>query len=169
MPRGIMYHITSDPENLGNMSEWSFYEDLRALNVDFVRDQSPEDACTSVERLIKKLMNAGFTVSQDKSPDGDPAWRIEGMNEEELLSAKRMFFKSRFEAAKRTMEKLTLEQFSTESSELWEVERLMRERASDMVFFGNENGDLSYTLDGAIRRFEPDTTYWLAGNTVLLH
>lgn len=67
------------------------------------------------------------------------------------------------------MEKLTLEQFAAESPELWKVERLMRMRASDMVFFGNACGDLSYTLDGAIRRFEPNTTHWPASNTVLLH
>lgn len=78
--------------------EEDFYESLNALNVDYVKDQSPEDAQVSVESLIQRLVDARFTVIQDQSPDGDPAWRIESTSDEQLLSARASFFKKRSEA-----------------------------------------------------------------------
>lgn len=169
MSRGIMYHITTAPENLGSMTEGDFYEDRHALNVDYVKDQPPEAARASVQRLVKRLEDAGFKATADESPDGEPAWRIDSLSETELLNAKIRFFRDRFEQARMVMEKLTVEQFATGAPELQKLETLLRDRWGDMVYLGSEFGELSYTLDGAIREFQPNTTYWLAGNTVLLH
>lgn len=172
MARGILYNITTEPDDLGLMNAVLFYERLDELGADYVEDLRGERAKEGLETLKQALKDAGFPIREitaEEKYDIYAAFTLLPMDEETLLENRKNYFRSRFTAAKKAMEELDETQFATDSAELYNIQMLLDDEYNDAVWLGDENGERVLTMCSCIRELQPNTTYYVAESTIFMH
>lgn len=168
MSRGIVYHIVTDLDGYTAMDESDFYDSLGALGVDRVANQHAEDAKNSVERLVERLQKAGFAVAPINFEDEDFFSFTTG-DEEETLARKSQYFAPAFAAFQKLASSTSLETFASDRNEEYELRRLIDNRMGDGVYYGNGLYEEFHSMDSFIRKLTPNTTYYIAPETVYMH
>ena len=150
MARGFLYEIATDMEILGEMDESDFYH-LVGCEADYFQNESDNH---SVEGLIYILKQFGMEAGIQKDAAGreHPWFSFSKENREE-------FFRKRFARTKEIIDKMTLEEFSTDVTTLMCT---IDESFSDAMYFK----DSIYSMDHFFRAMEPGRYY--IGNVVLM-
>ena len=172
MARGILYHITTNLHNVGRMNKDFLNESPDELSVDYLKNLRGRGAEESLQNLIESLETAGFTIlktPEEERDNGYVSFTLLPMDKKTLLRSKKAYFKDQFERAKKTMEKLDETQFATDSMELWNMQQALENTYGDAVWFGDHESEYVVSLQDCIRKLQPDTTYYVADNTVLMH
>ena len=173
MARGYIFHITTDPDNLGCINASDFFEYLDALSAQYVDDVSPENALVCTNALCKVLENNGFPVVPDTEADEDgrdaAAFIIKTGDPESLAACKMRYFNPLLEALKEEVAALELATFASSECNTYSLTSKINDGYSDMVYLevGNYGGS-TYTMHEFIRQMNPDTTYYVAANVVLM-
>lgn len=172
MARGIIYHITTDQSECGNMAESSFYEDCDSLGIDYVHDASPEGAKEALEYFRQSLGKAGFLTAvtfdkEDAQLEPNVAFTIGPMEPDELLHAKEEYFRERWERLLKA--DLTLSEFACNSGKVRRFQRLLEDDFGDLALFQEDGLILTMTMDETIRSLSAHKTYYVADNAVIAH
>ena len=166
MARGIMYEVSTKPEDIGNMDESDFYEELSCLHADYVADIDPKDSDSNRRCLADILTRFGAVVSQYIPEDDEDnlfpngTFSVTGITND----FKRTWFSSNLEKLKEKVSDMGIDEFATDSYEAWKLQNLINDDNADAVYL---DGSI-YTLDGFVRTATPDMTYYL-GTTVFMH
>lgn len=173
MGRGIMYHITLDSENVNTMCEEDFYEELRSLCIDSVKDRPQEDAQNDVRGLAERFKSAGFSIEEYTPLDENesPMWScpvIKTGDEATLETCKMKYFASAFGKLQKRVQEMSLQTFVSDTSTASSLRTLIANTYADAVYYGEPYEGI-YSLDGFVRRMKPNTTYYIAPETVLMH
>ena len=165
MSRGIMYHIALDENCCGSMSADDFFDSLDLLHVDSVADQAPEDCAKSLKSLLDWLEKAGFCIIQTGLPENCAAILKTG-SARELENCKRKRFVKAFKTLKDKVTALSLDTFAADFVEVSSIRDILEDTHADAVYYDAGLGPGTYTLDGFMRRLEPDRSYFISANTV---
>lgn len=173
MARGTMFHITHSPEDASSMSESDFYQDLDSLGVDFVRDNEPDVSKEEIDSLVERLRKAGFIIEtyipEDEHEEPmDPAPVIITGNADSLEECKMNYFKNAFKVMQEKASAMTLKQFSSDTLDTYELRMMIENTMGDAVYYGDPY-EAPYSMDGFIRRLEPNRKYYIDPNTVFMH
>lgn len=174
MARGYIYHVVSDPDNLGNMTASNFYNDLDALCVDFTEDSVPETALHNTNCLAKTLEHDGFVIRPDTEAADEgreaAAFVLETKDQADLDACRRRYFKPMLEELKKEVAAMDLDTFSSERCNTYSMTSKINDSYGDAIYLDiSECGGTVYTMHEFIRGLNPDTTYYVAQNTVLMH
>lgn len=173
MARGYIYHITTTPDNLGCIDASDFFENLDALSAQYVEDVSPDNALVCTSALRKELESDGFPIVPDTEADEDgrdtAAFIIKTGNLESLSVCKMRYFEPLLEALKKEVAALELATFASYECGAHSLTSKINDDYGDVVYLeaGNYGGS-TYTMHEFIRQMNPDTTYYVAANVVLM-
>lgn len=172
MSRGIIYHIAVEPDDLGGMSADDFAEHIDQLNVDYVNDQSLEDARQSTGWLFDRMAKAGFAPAE-------PAPGEEGMESVRFLfrtgtaaetkTLQMNWFRDDLQSLKDLVASAELEAFATDTGLAYKIKELTSDDNGDAVYLDMNFGPATYALDHFIRELQPDTVYYVGTDTVYMH
>lgn len=168
MSRGIIYHAVLDENNCGMMSASDFEDCLDVMHIDSVLDQAPEDAADSIANLLSWIKTGKFEIIEKDLPE-DCAFIIKTGDAEQLAYCKRQLFARGFEELKKKLDFLSLDTFASDFIEIASIRDILENTYADAVYFDAGTGPGTYTLDGFMRRLEPNKTYFVSANTVWMH
>lgn len=173
MARGYIYHITIDPDSLGCIDSGDFFEDLDALSAQYVEDVSPENALVCTSSFDKVLTDKGFRTAPDTEASEDgretAAFIIETGDLESLTACKMRYFEPLLEALKKEVATLDLATFATYECNSYSLISKINDDYEDVVYLDvGEYGGSTYTMHEFIRQMEPNTTYYVASNVILM-
>lgn len=173
MARGHIFHVTTDPYNLGNMNEWDFCENLEALKADYVRNCSEAVSRDNTDWLAQALSDNGFDVLPDAEAEEDEreaaAFIIKTGDTESLTACKMRYFRPLLDALKKEVAALDLKEFATDKCNTYGLTSKINDDFSDAVYLDISGYCCTYTMHAFIRDMKPDMTYYVAANTVLMH
>lgn len=167
--RGVIFHIISERgiDNYTAMDASDFEEHIEGLCVESVQNQHPKDAKASVERLVSRLQSAGFAIETTTGPEDEKFYVFHTGIEEETLARKCQYFATAFAKLQEMVRQMSLETFASDGTEEYELRMLIKNTYGDMVYYGDWMED-SYSLDGFIRQLTPNSTYYIAPETVYM-
>lgn len=174
MARGYIYHIVSDPDDLGSMAASDFYDDLDALCVEYTEDSAPETAQHNTNCLARALEQDGFVIRPDTEAADEgreaAAFVLETGDQASLDACRRKYFGPLLAELKKEVAALDLDTFSSDRCNTYSLTSKINDDYGDAVYLNvSEYGSMIYTMHGFIRRLDPNTTYYVAQNTVLMH
>lgn len=171
MARGIIYHITTDPEKLGSMSEYNFYDHIESLHAEYVVDRDTYSAQNDLDSLREELKANGFDIQKEilKDADEQPAFVIYTGNKERLEKAKMKYFSHCLTQLKDRLETLSLKEFATDTGIVYELSQHINDTYSDAVYLDMGTGGSTYTMHQFLRNLEENHVYYVSTNTVLMH
>jgi len=158
MARGYCYEICSNLDEIGNLSESDLYE-YAGHEFDFASDLASEDSIEETTNFAEMLKNCGAEVIDVANDNGDNAYRVVFAEDTKLK-----YFSQRFASLKKLAAEITAEQFSEDSTELYDLRQAITNTCGDMVYF---DGCL-YNLDTFIRHAVVGKEYYI-GNAALIH
>lgn len=168
MARGTIYHLSTDPESMGSMDESDFYNFLDRLDIDFVQNENPENSESSLAWLRDKLASSGFEIVEQNLPEGC-AFAFQTGSANTLMLAKMAWFSDRYRALNRYLGTLSLEDFATSTSKAFQISELAEDPRGDAVWLDEGCGACTKNLLDTVRDLAPDTVFYVAKNTVLMH
>ncbi len=170
MSRGTMFHVVTDPDCLGAMSESDFYEDLGSLGVDYVQDQDPDRSATATGKLRDLIAGAGFRLAAagEEYEDG-AAFAFRADTPDELDAAKQNWFRDGLEALKRKTAAIDLKTYAADTGAVYDLKQLLDDTDGDAVYLDMGTGPAVYTLDYFVRNLEHGRTYYVDRVTVYMH
>lgn len=166
MSRGYIYHMTPDPADVGSMTASTFDDMLDSMPADYASDCSDPEVIGS---FMKRLKSAGFAVEPLDGDGPGQGYVLKAMPEDALLKAKASFFAPRLKELKSVVAGLSEDAFATDGDELLAIQRAVNDQYGDAVYLGCSFGASFKTLDTAVRQLMPDTDYFVAPGTVLMH
>lgn len=174
MARGYIYHIVTDPDNLGNMSASNFYEDIDALCVEFVEDSDPAIAAQNTNSFASMLANSGFLIRPDTDSESQDrevaAFILETGGQHHLDECRKRYFKPLLDALKQEVASMDLDTFVSERCNTYSLKSKINDDYGDAVYLDTTDyGGVLYTMHEFIRGLEPNMVYYVAQNTVLMH
>lgn len=172
MSRGVIYHISTDPESLGGMCADDFAEHVESLNVDYVADQNEDDARIATDGLFAALAEAGFNPlrpSPDLENAGGVRFLFRSGSEDALKAAKMNWFRNDLEELKKLAASAELESFAADTALAYRIKELAGDDNADAVYLDMGRGPSTYTLASFIRNMEAGRTYYVGSETVYMH
>lgn len=150
MARGYLYEIAADMDNLGEMDESDFYGNVGYEAVYFQNESDNHSA----ESLIDYLKQFGMEIGTKKDTSGReyPWFSFSKESREE-------YFRKKYVKTKEIVDKMTLEEFSTDVVTLMHT---IEDTYSDAMYFN----DSIYSMDHFFREMGPGRYY--IGNIVYM-
>lgn len=182
MGRGIMYMATTCPDALETFDANSFNsEDFASLASNFFENETDESANTQrIDSLISTLSEHGFhivatdafTAMMSSWPHFTPGEISEFCScilftgtEDECRRHKQSFFRAYLNDLKKAVEDISLDKFCEQSS-VYDLTHLIDDDYSDVVY----DEDMGFmTFMSFIRSLRPNTLYYFARQTVIMH
>lgn len=166
MARGHIFYVTENPRRDFAFGESDYYDKLDILNVDYVRDMSPEQSQEAVRLLRKRLQGIGAMVGEDVPEGFAFSFRFG-----DAENAKHLHFAERLEEFKRRAAGLTLDEVVQHAPAL---DYLLDDGHEDMVCYVESFDDgyvkADITVDDFIRRLKPgDIPYYVYDRVILIH
>lgn len=156
MARGYIFEIAnnSNKEILNTMDESDFYS-MCGYMLDYVENVSDDERIMVVSDFLSKLLEKyGFEAGEESST-GNFFFVISN-------EARQNYFAKRYEAVKKYVGKMTLEEFS---KSVIELQNMIDDDCGDAVYF---NGTFYHSFDHFIRNAKLNKKYYI-GNIVLMH
>lgn len=158
MARGNIYEVTTDLEYGFDMDEVDFYDKYEALQIDYVENMEKWTSIEETEAFIMSLAGEGAeTGFENKYGIDVPYFSFS-------LISKKHHFESRLHRVKALAEQMTLTEFSSDSTAVWNLREAVEDNNGDCIYM---NGSL-YTLDKFIRDAETGVKYYLNSDKVVL-
>lgn len=168
MAKGTLFHITTDVTELGAYKASNFYEVLSELEADYVEDDSEENAEMGLEWLQECVKN--FADISSVSNILSSAFMFTTPDKGTLDRKRQAYLKSWYDNLQNAVLSLTLEDYASDSMELYELRQMLDMGITDMVYFENAGtGPSLCTMAKFIRTIKPDTAYYVSCNTILIH
>lgn len=167
MSRGIMFHISTDPNDMGTFSFEDLTDKLDILGVDRIEDRFACDSVNDTSVLKFMLRGAGFKIA-DMADCKTCAAMLLPMPEQKLNDAKSKFFKNNLDNLKVLIANMTEQDFATKDA-VYEIKRLVDDTHGDAVWLDTGTGPAPCSLMSFVRGILPDRTYYLSATTVYMH
>ncbi len=149
-------------EYKGSMDETDFYEYLQALHADYVKNEGQDQRIQSLTWLISYLQAKGIPIT---NAGNTAAYQFITGDETETLAIKETYFQPIYEEFMDNAKALTLQNFSTDSMELYNL-RMYLDNPTQCQIYLNET---LVPLDDFIRQLDPNTAYVFSDRTVFAH
>lgn len=174
MSRGIIFHLTADPETCGSMGCDDFTDYLNSFHIDWVDDTVKKTSESVLTDLKNQLMDAGFSIVEKPVDEyGDPlpnvAFAIAAMTEDALQEAKMNFFRYAFTRFQKVAAEVTLKDFATDTSVAYELRNMVDDTFEDLIYYDEGCGAYPNSKDRTIRVLLPNTIYYVSDNTIYMH
>lgn len=162
MGRGTIYYVTTNKYNGVDFDESDYYDDLSALQVDYVENESKENSEVSLSCLRKTLQEMGAITGYGKS-NGHFAFSF---CFSKLEKAQQKYFKPKLEKLKKQVEDLTL--FDVIKSAPC-LDFIMDNDCGDLIELHDHPTSVRITLDNFIRILKPGVTYYVYEKVIFMH
>ena len=164
MARGTLYHISVNPADRNAISQEDLFGHEDEVRIEYFADRNEDESRLDLEIMFEKLRKAGFDVLDEPGE-----CRLVTKNWTNLKDCQMAFFKPRLEQLKNTVSKLDLRTFATNRQAALSISDLVDDGSGDAIYLDLGCGPALYTLHDFIRQLEPNKTYHISDNTILMH
>ena len=155
MSRGTIFHIVTNPDDIGYMSAEDFYEYTDSLGVDYVEDQDQGQSAVITGRLRQMIADAGFELAEiEEEYKADAAFAFRTGTQEEMDAAKQNWFRDDLDALWRKVAELDLKSFACDTGAAYDIKELADDDYGDAVYLDTGTGPATYTIAAFIRNLE---------------
>ena len=164
MARGTLYLITVDPNDMNAVNAECFYGDEAAMQVEYFADRGPEEAERDLEILCDKLRAAKLDVIPI-----DDGYKLTTYDKANVETCQMAYFEKSLETLKEIVSRLSLKTFATDVTCPYDITQHIQDDYSDALHLDMGTGAATDTLDGFVRRLQPNTAYYISRNAILMH
>lgn len=175
MARGYIYHIATDIDSAASdaISAEDFNDDLHSLAIEATRDIVNDNFAPALNCALERFRSrlASYHIPTTDPPDQnceDIAFVIQPGRESPLTTAKKGYFRARWNLLKNKISITSLEDFACDTQTATDIKALVQDSYDDVVMLDTGRGPTMQTLDTFIRTLKPDTAYYVSRCAVIM-
>lgn len=175
MARGYIYHIATDIDSAASdaISAEDFNDDLHSLAIESTRDIVNDNFAPALNCALERFRD--YLIAHH-IPTTDPpdeqceniAFVIRTGRESPLTTAKKGYFRARWNLLKNKISITSLEDFACDTQTATDIKALVQDSYGDVVMLDTGRGPTMQTLDTFIRTLKPDTAYYVSRCAVIM-
>lgn len=175
MSRGIIYHVTTNPDDLFTIDAADFTGQEQVFNVKNFSDRTNNEATQDILRLVNSLREAGFNFSVEQMKPYPipfdyecPVYILTTGNWAQVTACKENYFRPLLERLKTEVQKTNLTVFATDPLYPVKLQRNLNDNYSDVICLSTVTRNVPMPVHTFIRELEPETRYYIDARTVLM-
>lgn len=175
MARGYIYHIATDIDSAASdaISAEDFNDDLHSLAIESARDIVNDNFAPALNCALERFRSrlASYHIPTTDPPDQnceDIAFVIQPGREGPLTTAKKDYFRARWNLLKNKISITSLEDFACDTQTATDIKALVQDSYGDVVMLDTGRGPTMQTLDTFIRTLKPNTAYYVSHCAVIM-